>query len=823
MTDRPPTFAETIENYRGLLRSFINWLKSLGQPRYAWFIVLAAVGYYIFTFSAYSILLHQTFQTQAFDAGIEDQGAWLLSQFSAPLVTVRGLNIFGDSITLYHFLAALALRLFRSINSLFILQALIIALGAVPLFFFARKELKHDWLAATVALAYLLYPALQNMNLEQYHPEAFTVTAMVLTLFFLQEKNYRYYYLWLALALIAKDEVSLTGIFLGLYLVLFKKEYVHGWWTAGLSLAWYLLCSRLFLPFFNEVGIFAAQPLTYSHWFRGLMANLFNPQFYLRQIFSPDSLAYYFGLLAPLAFIPLLGPAYMFLALPSLGLNVLSGTGYIRSIYYHYNYIQTAILFFALVDGLKFLRRRFFAADKAVKFLGWIVFVFALAGNLAFSHFPLPRQLPLLLERANNYCSKANQAKLDALKLIPADAKVSASFAFVPHLSHRREIYLFPNPFRPMLWGQWFQEGKGLPPALGHVDYLVIDQPNLSAEDGEILAYLVGSGRFAPLYDRSQTMVLKRVPRQEQGRTGVTYRLTGPPNGRQGKIAMLYFPESNYYFRNVLGEEVTRERPCSVEFTGFLLLPASGRYSFLVASPSRCELTVQGKKIAGPAILAAGIYPFLLKYDNNGEPFGLKFIVLPPHGKKYIVTDGDLPAGNGPAIFRERLRQLALASGQGQPELVKNPGFEQALVNKPAGWLVECWQDDKAQCEYLLRPGARSGRNCAMVRHDGTADSRWVQEVKVEPDTTYRLAGWVKTAGVGPAGTGAFLQIAGTSLRTRILRGDNDWTLLEVTSRTPPNAERVKIECRLGDFGATTKGTAYFDEISLKKVPAWPK
>lgn len=681
MTDRPPTFPETLENYRGLWRAILNRLAHLNRPRTAWLIVLAAVGYYVLTFSAYSVLLHQTFETQAFDAGIEDQGAWLLSQFTTPFVTVRGMNIFGDSVTLYHFLAAAALRLWDNINVLFILQALVIGLGAIPLFLFAKKELKQDWLAAPVALAYLLYPALQNMNLEQYHPEALAVTALILTLFFLQQKNYRYYYLWLAFALIAKDEVSLTGIFFGLYLVLFKKEHRHGWWTAGLSLTWYLLCSRLFLPLFNEVGVFAAQPLTYSHWFRGLMANLFNPQFYLQQIFHLESLAYYFGLLAPLAFIPLFGPAYLFLAIPSVGLNVLSGTGYIRSINYHYNYVQTAILFFALVNGLKWLRQRFFNGENNVKLLGLIVLVSALLGNIAFSHFPLQRGWPLFLSRAARYYSKANQAKLAALKLIPADAKVSASFSFVPHLSHRREIYLFPNPFRPMLWGQWFQEGKGLPPAIGHVDYLVIDQQNLSAADQELLASLVDSKRFEPIYDQGQTVVLKLASSQEKRQT----------------------------------------------------------------------------------------------------------------------------------------------SGKGPPELLKNPGFERGLVNKPADWQVECWQDDKALCEYTLHSAARSGRHSAMIRHNGTADSRWVQEVKVEPDTTYRLAGWVKTVGVGPAGTGAFLQIAGAALRTRVLRGDNDWTLLEVTGRTPEDTAQVKIECRLGDFGATTKGTAYFDEISWKKVPSWPK
>jgi len=35
-----------------------------------------------------------------------------------------------------------------------------------------------------------------------------------------------------------------------------------------------------------------------------------------------------------------------------------------------------------------------------------------------------------------------------ALALIPADATVSASSRFLTHLTHRPEIYFYPNPFR---------------------------------------------------------------------------------------------------------------------------------------------------------------------------------------------------------------------------------------------------------------------------------------------------------------------------------------------------------------------------------------
>lgn len=626
--------------------------------RFIFGIVVFLVFFYIVFFSAYSILLHEVFYTQAFDAGIEDQGAWLLSRFMEPLVTVRGLNIFGDSVTLYHFIAAFFLWFWDSINILFILQSVCIAAGAIPLFLYARERLKNDFLAVCVSFSFLLYPALQNLNLDQYHPESFAVFFMIMTIFFMLRKRYSLFYLFLALSLIAKDEVALTGVFIGLYLIIFQKQFRHGSVSLGMSLFWYLVCSRILMPWFNGIGILAPQPLTYSHWFQGLMSNPFNLNYYFTHFFHPESLRYYFHLLAPVVFLPFLSLKTIFLLLPSVGVNVLSGCGYLRSIDYHYNYIQSALIFFAMIEGLYALINHRLIKGISLKYsgliLGSVIIVTALYSNILLSHLPLNRAWFLFQEKMDLLNSDEVKLKKEALNLIPKNAKVAASYSLVPHLSHRQEIYMFPNPFRSTLWNHWFQEGRGIPPAEGHVDYVVIDWGNHGDEEQLIIRYLLSSAAYQEIYRKNPIVILKKREaierKKHSGANFILYELDRKISihnnfskelkvRKRGKFSMLYFPDSNYYFRNLLGEEVPAEKEMALEIFGYLFIPVSGQYHFDIQSDAAYLMRVDGKNIGHVLNLERGYHKYQIKYLNYGRRFNLKLTVKPSWEKSYIISE----------------------------------------------------------------------------------------------------------------------------------------------------------------------------------------
>ncbi|MFC1540576.1 DUF2079 domain-containing protein, partial [Candidatus Margulisiibacteriota bacterium] len=165
-----------------------------------------------------------------------------------------------------------------------------------------------------------------------------------------------------------------------------------------------------------------------------------------------------------LAFIPLLGLNVLFLAIPSVGVNILSRCDYLVSTQYHYDYIQTAVIFFALIEGLYFMTQKLRRYRWLPLLLGVVLVVAASFGNVRYSLLPFTRYKQVLFNKIQMLGSRKIKAKRAAIRMIPPESSVSATYPFVPHLAHRREIYMFPNPYQARYWNMWFRDGRDLPP-----------------------------------------------------------------------------------------------------------------------------------------------------------------------------------------------------------------------------------------------------------------------------------------------------------------------------------------------------------------------
>jgi hypothetical protein len=93
------------------------------------------------------------------------------------------------------------------------------------------------------------------------------------------------------------------------------------------------------------------------------------------------------------------------------------------------------------------------------------------------------------------------------IKRVPASAGVSASYTVVPHLSHRDQIYTFPNP--------WIRSYYGItnktPESPKSIQYLVIDEAENSATTEVLLRELTGPrGKFRILEQRDMAVLAVR-------------------------------------------------------------------------------------------------------------------------------------------------------------------------------------------------------------------------------------------------------------------------------------------------------------------------
>ena len=149
--------------------------------------------------------------------------------------------------------------------------------------------------------------------------------------------------------------------------------------------------------------------------------------------------------------------------------------------------------------------------------------------------------------------------------------------------------------------------------------------------------------------------------------------------------------------------------------------------------------------------------------------------------------------------------------------LLKNPGFEEVADGVPAGWQKEGWFGKGQQ---TLADGGRSGKHCAMISAATGVDIAWRRIVPVKPLSKYRLAGWIKTKDVKPAGRqkgmGALFNLHGSSVRrSRGIVGTKDWTRVVLMFETGYAERSVQVNCLFGGWGQAT-GTAWYDDLTLE-------
>ena len=92
------------------------------------------------------------------------------------------------------------------------------------------------------------------------------------------------------------------------------------------------------------------------------------------------------------------------------------------------------------------------------------------------------------------------------VKRVPRNASVSATYNIVPHLTHRKEIYMFPNPFRMSYWGI---NGENYPYGK-KVDFIIVDKMLVDKKDKEMLDELIRNKTYVVVGDKNQVLFLKR-------------------------------------------------------------------------------------------------------------------------------------------------------------------------------------------------------------------------------------------------------------------------------------------------------------------------
>ena len=454
---------------------------------------LLIVAYSLF-FSAYASQKHLALRTYAADLSYFDQPMWntLHGHFMERTLQDRQAPRMTD-----HFepilvpLSALFL-IWDDVRVLLILQAVALALGALPVYWVARAAFSRvwgpearapdrpyvptaEWLALAFALVYLLFPAQQAANLADFHADPLLVAPLLFAFWFASQRRFVWMWVWAILALAAKENLPTVTFMLGLFLVLgdeelrsalskrrgdergkpqpvLRRAWVHGVVLMGVSLAW------LYIAMFQIVGPAARQfygtagPVYLSSRFgepaggtMGLLRDL------ISRVGEAPRVAYLAGLFASVGWLALLAPEYLLLGLPVLVANLISTYPGQYSGEQHYSAPLAPVFTLAAIYGAQRLggwaSRRWPRGDtpgyRGRALIAAAIGAWLLAWSLGYQvqqgwtplgpNFTWP-QVTAHARLLDHFTAQ-----------IPPDAVVSTTPPLHPHLAHRRVIYQFPT------------------------------------------------------------------------------------------------------------------------------------------------------------------------------------------------------------------------------------------------------------------------------------------------------------------------------------------------------------------------------------------
>ncbi len=319
----------------------------------------ASIGTYPAIFSVYLIQKFEFFRTGYFDFGGLVQQAWLVSHGTlTTYVLGRPINLIVGG--LYW--------LVPRPETLLVFQSFMMAIGALPLYALALKELERRWCAISFSTLYLTSAALWGVNQYEYHDMAIIIPLFLFAAYFYANGNLIRYLASFILALFSSELIVIIGLFLsGSFAIDYSRSRQRRTFfffvsTAITASAWaiYLELS-IFLPHYT----FATLPPT-GYTFTG-SSQLLNPLVFLTNpaesiAYSwPAKYQYLIYLLAPLIFLPLLALRKLLPTIPWLavvvGYSPLIAKGGVGPVYQLYSNWSSFLIPFVFVSGIYGLKR----------------------------------------------------------------------------------------------------------------------------------------------------------------------------------------------------------------------------------------------------------------------------------------------------------------------------------------------------------------------------------------------------------------------------------------------------------------------------------
>lgn len=327
-----------------------RWQSAYSVPK----LLLAAIVAYVVVFTTMNWQLYRGMLVPHGDSVMYEEHLWNVLHGKGFRSYLDPGLFLGEHIQVIH-LALLPLYAIWSSHLLLeFFESLVLAAGAIPIFWMARRWSGSDRAGVCLAVAYLLYSPLQFLDiaidLKTFRPICFGLTATLFAFDQLERGRIKSTVALFVVALLAKEDFPLIlaplgcwiaaqpflnngrtneygGALLPEFMTSRKMALRYGIGLAVASIGYLLLVMRVLIPFFRE----GADP-HYTRYFGKfgnsmgeiILGMLSQPSLVIEELVTVSSVSYLLTLLLPLAFLPLLSPGRFGVAVPILGLLFLN-------------------------------------------------------------------------------------------------------------------------------------------------------------------------------------------------------------------------------------------------------------------------------------------------------------------------------------------------------------------------------------------------------------------------------------------------------------------------------------------------------------------
>lgn len=342
---------------------------------------------------------------------------------------------------LVSFLVAPLYLIFNSPLTLLLLQTASLALAVFPLYRLAGRILDERW-ALIIGIIYLLYPGLGYANLFEFHPTVFSVPFLFMSIYYYELNAFKKFVIFIALSMLCQENIALAVIMFGAMSIFIRRPLK--WIITPVILGGsYFLIALFFIRLFNNntINFFSLYSYLGDTPLSAASNLLTHPRLLGSILLRKECLTFLLHLFLPFLFLPLFAPLKLLPALPLLLQHMLSARTTDLMIFFHYAVEIIPFLFVGFIYALGTFFKMGWLRDRLFSKVSLLLV--ALLSNLCLGpHFALAPNL------FNQYKRDYLDAyKDDMVNKIPAEAKVVATFEFLPHLSHRRCLYSFHHVY----------------------------------------------------------------------------------------------------------------------------------------------------------------------------------------------------------------------------------------------------------------------------------------------------------------------------------------------------------------------------------------